>query len=343
MNDSLLADALEELLEGRCTPERVRQIEAQPQGDVARSLWTEIEESGFVDALVPESRGGAGLGLSDAAIVALACGRHAMPLPMAMTLAVRANLEPADRAPQGSIAIAQTSAASLDGPIVCNAVPYGLAADWVLICAPSGDWLLPTGVADRRRSGGEGSIAADLHWSVVPSDAISAGAVLGITFWRATAAAFIAAQMAGAMQRLLEMTIAYANDRVQFGKPIGKLQVIQQQVSVMAEQTFAARTAALIGLSGSGTRIQPLRAAIAKARTGEAAIAAAAVSHAVHGAIGVTEEFDLQLHTRRLHEWRGQYGGETYWHRRLGDSLVEDSVPPLEFVQNVVRAAAAAQ
>lgn len=341
MNDSLLADALEELLVGRCTPQRVRQIEAQPDGDAARSLWTELEESGFVDALVAESSGGAGLGLGEAALVALACGRHAMPLPVVMTLAARAALAPAGAMPRGAIAIAQSAAPSLDGAVSCGAVPYGLAADWVLICAPSGDWLLPTGAAVRQRSGGQGSLAADLHWATVPRDAVRAGTALGMVHWRATAAAFIAAQMAGAMQRLLEMTIAYANDRVQFGKPIGKLQVIQQQVSVMAEQAFAARTAALIGLAGAGTRVQPLRAAIAKARTGEAAIATAAVSHAVHGAIGVTEEFDLQLHTRRLHEWRGQYGGETYWQRRLGSALVETNAPPLEFVQKVAGAAVA--
>ncbi len=341
MNDSLLADALEELLAARCTPQRVRQIEAQPDGDAARSLWAEIEESGFVDALVPESSAGAGLGLGEAAIVALACGRHAMPLPMTMTMAVRATLEPAGAMPRSAIAIAQSAASSLDGPVTCSAVPYGLAADWVLICAPSGDWLLPTGAAVRQHSGGQGSVAADIHWSTMPRDAVPAGPALGIDHWRATAAAVIAAQMAGAMQRLLEMTIAYANDRVQFGKPIGKLQVIQQQVSVMAEQAFATRTAALVGLAGGGTRVQPLRAAIAKARAGEAAIAVAAVSHAVHGAIGVTEEFDLQLHTRRLHEWRGQYGSETYWHRRLGNALLASDAPPLEFVQNVAGAAVA--
>ncbi len=342
MVDNVLADALEEFLAGRCTPQRVREIEAEPAGDGARALWNEVEDSGFADALIAEAKGGAGLGLADAAMIAMACGRHAMPLPMALTLPVRAALAAAGENPRGAITIATTSAlvAEGKGPIVNTAVPYGLAADWVLLCTRSADWLLPTVNATRQRSGGHGSVAADIRWTDLPGDALMLRGPEGTTSdWRATAAAFIAAQMAGAMERLLEMTIAYANERSQFGKPIAKLQAIQQQVSVMAEQVFSARNAALIGLSG--TAVDPLRAAIAKARAGEAAVTAAAVSHAVHGAIGVTEEYDLQLYTRRLHEWRGQYGGETYWNGRLGMALIGDTVPPLEFVLKLAAAATA--
>lgn len=338
MADNLLADAVEEFLAGRCTPQRVREIEAEPAGDGARALWNEVQDSGFADALMAESKGGAGLSLSDAAMIAMACGRHAMPLPLALTLPVRAVLAAVGEVPSGPIAIAAAPARVDAGPIVSTAVPCGLVADWVLLCAPSGEWLLPTDKAARQRSGGQGSVAADIQWPDLPDDALMLRRHEGtLSHWRATAAALVAAQMAGAMERLLEMTIGYANDRTQFGKPIGKLQAIQQQISVMAEQVFAARNAALIGLAG--TEVDPLRAAIAKARAGEAAVTAAAVSHAVHGAIGVTEEFDLQLYTRRLHEWRGQYGGETYWHRRLGMALIGDTVPPLEFVLKLATAA----
>ena len=115
----------------------------------------------------------------------------------------------------------------------------------------------------------------------------------------------------------------------------------QQQLSVMAEHSVAARAAAMLGLAGRGWRVDTLRAAVAKARTGEAAAQVAAIAHAVHGAIGVTEEFDLQMFTRRLHEWRMQYGGESYWSRRLGRALLEASSPPLQFVQERLSAAAA--
>ena len=47
-----------------------------------------------------------------------------------------------------------------------------------------------------------------------------------------------------------------------------------------------------------------------------------AVERSVHGAIGVTAEFDLQLITRRLQQWRGDHGGAAYWQARLGRALV---------------------
>lgn len=332
MSDNLIADALQEFLTGCCTPKRIREIEADPAGATARELWNEIQESGFADALIAEAQGGAGLTLNDGALIAMACGRHALPLPLALTLPARAALADTAEVPSGPITIAQLAALPAAGPISCTAVPYGLTAEWVLLDIPGAARLLPTAAAVRQRSGGEGSVDADIVWSSLPADAI---AVPAGTDWRATAAAFTAAQMAGASERLLDMTINYANDRSQFGKPIGKFQAIQHQISVMAEQTFAARSAALIGLSGNGTRVEPLNAAIAKSRAGAAAITLAASSHAVHGAIGVTEEFDLQLYTRRLYDWRGQYGGETYWHGVLGRALIADSVPPLEFIMNL--------
>ncbi|WP_443082911.1 acyl-CoA dehydrogenase family protein [Variovorax sp. HW608] len=62
----------------------------------------------------------------------------------------------------------------------------------------------------------------------------------------------------------------------------------------------------------------PMASAVAKARASEAAHQLSAIAHAVHGAIGVTEEYDLQLYTRRLHEWRLARGCEAWWNRQLG-------------------------
>jgi acyl-CoA dehydrogenase len=60
-----------------------------------------------------------------------------------------------------------------------------------------------------------------------------------------------AVQLAGALQAVFSQTLQYANDREQFGRPIGKFQAIQHQLSVMAEHTFAARMAAQIGCQGA--------------------------------------------------------------------------------------------
>ena len=61
MEDDLFADAARQLLQGECTPARVRAIEA---GGSPRALWQSLEQAGFADALVPEHAGGAGLALA---------------------------------------------------------------------------------------------------------------------------------------------------------------------------------------------------------------------------------------------------------------------------------------
>ena len=125
-----------------------------------------------------------------------------------------------------------------------------------------------------------------------------------------------AAKMAGAMVRLLDMSVRHANEREQFGRPLGKFQAIQQQLAVMSEQVVSARVAARIGMTG--TCFDPLRVAMAKARVSEASHQVVAIAHAVHGAIGVTEEFDLQLLTRRLKQGQLAFGSERFWAARLG-------------------------
>jgi alkylation response protein AidB-like acyl-CoA dehydrogenase len=136
------------------------------------------------------------------------------------------------------------------------------------------------------------------------------------------------------MERVLQMTVAYANERVQFGRSIGKFQAIQHQLAVMAEHVAAARMAAEIGCAGAGPLPVGLRAAVAKARASEAATVATSTAHAVHGAIGVTAELDLQLFTRRIHEWRADFGSERHWNRVLGRALLaSDAASTLDFMR----------
>jgi acyl-CoA dehydrogenase len=134
------------------------------------------------------------------------------------------------------------------------------------------------------------------------------------------AAALTAAKMAGAMRRLLDMSLAYARERNQFGRPLGKFQAIQQQLAVMAQQVVSAKVAANVGMSGA--HFDPLKVALAKCRTSEASHVVCDIAHAVHGAIGVTEEYDLQLLTRRLKQWQMAYGSESYWAGRIGAARV---------------------
>jgi acyl-CoA dehydrogenase len=131
-------------------------------------------------------------------------------------------------------------------------------------------------------------------------------------------AALTSALIAGAAERVLELASTYAQQRVQFGRPIGSFQAVQHQLAVMAEQTCAARMAAQLAFASPQPRPDRTLAAMAKCVAGEAAAIVAAGGHAVHGAIGITAAYDLQLSTRRLLAWRTEGGSPAYWSREVG-------------------------
>jgi hypothetical protein len=136
---------------------------------------------------------------------------------------------------------------------------------------------------------------------------------------RPLAAAIAATQMAGAMIRVQSMTLEYAATRRQFGREIGKFQAVQHQLAIMAEEVLAARMASQAAMVGEPFGISERRAGAAKLRVGEAAELVSAIAHAVHGAIGISQEYPLHHYTRHLRIWRLAHGGESWWARRLGD------------------------
>ena len=214
------------------SPAQLRAIEG---GAPDTDFWSGIEASGYLDTLVSEERGGAGLSLADAFPLFHALGTFAVGLPVGEMMAL---------------------------------------------------WAL-------------------------------AGADVDVDAKRRIGAVIAAAAIAGAGDRLLAMTIDYASQRVQFGKPIARQQAVQQQLAVMAEQVVMARIAAQTGCA-HGLIPSPEIAAIAKHVTSSAAIRIAAIAHAVHGAIGISEAHDLSRFTRHLRRLRMAHGSESYWAERLG-------------------------
>jgi alkylation response protein AidB-like acyl-CoA dehydrogenase len=130
-----------------------------------------------------------------------------------------------------------------------------------------------------------------------------------------------ATMMSGALEKAMDLAVTYAQERQQFGRPISKFQAVQQNLAVLAGQTAAAVAAANLGieaLSHPDPERQEFLIAVAKTRVGEAATLACEIAHQVHGAIGFTKEYALQLSTRRLWSWREEFGGDPEWASRVG-------------------------
>ena len=149
----------------------------------------------------------------------------------------------------------------------------------------------------------------------------------------------MASKLSGALMAVFQRTLQYANEREQFGRPIGKFQAIQHLLAGMSEHVFAARMAAQLGCSGAGLAAHRLpdrlRVATAKARCSEAALVVSELAHAIHGAIGFTAEYDLQLYTRRLHAWRQAAGSESYWHDVAGRAPLGHQGLSLDMVRRI--------
>ncbi len=261
--------------------------------------------------------GGAGLTLTDAFPLFLAAGRAGLSHPFAETAIARAMLAKAGRESCGEC-IAIAPAAASGSHIVCRDVPGGAVADLVLTRWRNEWLLLPVGAATRTAGIYRPHASASLQW---PADAAVFRFRDDDADLLAICNAAHAAGMAGAMQRVLTMSVGYVNDRQQFGRAISQFQAMQQELSVMAEQASSSVFAARIGCAAIGHLPDPLRAATAKLRACEAGASVAAIAHAVHGAIGITEELALGLFTRRLHEWRSAAGSETHCATLRGDAL----------------------
>ena len=312
----LLTASMEQVLVDKCTSAWVREVlRAGGDGTAAgRELWQELDQLGFLDALVPESAGGSELSLGECVGLLLAFGRYGMPLPAAHTMLARRLLADSSvEYPRGPIALAVA-----DGS--CHQevfVPYGLACDVILVERRDGLQLVDINEITVRPRAEWGGLDAAV---VIPEGAgvqvvrqpMEEDPVTGVV--KELGALASAASMVGAMIRVLDMTITHVNDRQQFGRSIGKFQVVQHNLSVLAEQVAAAQIAVQRACASESS----ISVAIAKARASHAAPLVANTAHALTGAMGITAEYDLQLYTRALHSLRLQFGAESWWDEKIG-------------------------
>jgi acyl-CoA dehydrogenase len=135
-------------------------------------------------------------------------------------------------------------------------------------------------------------------------------------------------QTAGALETILSLSVAYANERIAFGKPIGKFQAVQQNLARLAGEVAAAlavsgSAADTLAQNDSFDEAAFLEATSAKIRCAEAAAEGAAIAHQVFGAIGFTNEHVLHRFTLRMLAWRDDFGNESYWANELGRRVAQ--------------------
>jgi acyl-CoA dehydrogenase len=333
MADSIITDTATKIFQDLCEPETVNKAE---KGEWPKALWDALEESGLPLTWVSDEFGGAGAELADGFAVLRVAGRFAAPVPLAETLLAGWLLAEAKiAAPSGPMTIAPVHE---DGNITVRAdgklsgrarhVPFARDAGHVAVVATRGSEKVVAlveakGLAISPGVGLSGEPRDTVSFDGATASAVGPAPNLDPAKLTLIAAAARTQQMAGALERILEQSVQYSLDRVQFGRPIAKFQAVQQNLANLAGEVAAAGAAAdgaaeALAAHGIASDITTAEVAIAKLRVGDAAGVGAAIAHQVHGAMGFTYEHTLHHSTRRLWGWREEFGNETLWAERLG-------------------------
>ncbi len=288
-----LRAALRELLHKECTPEALRLAWDSENGRIP-GLWEHLAALGVTGLLVPESAGGLGLGDVDLAVVMEEAGRFAVPEPLLGTIVGGSVTGVTDQV----VALGLEPGKLVEGAEYADLLVLQEGA--FLHAVPRSDVrLLDEPTVDR------GIRLAHVTWIPAPATHLAFGDVHR-TFDRAVLGA--AAQLVGVAGAMLDMAVAYAKEREQFGKPIGSFQAVKHHLADVYVAIEFARPVVLRA-AWSGTSRD---ASAAKHAAIRAARLSARAALQVHGAIGYTFEHDLHMWLKRSWSLAPRYGDENF-------------------------------
>ncbi|HEX4564267.1 MAG TPA: acyl-CoA dehydrogenase family protein [Solirubrobacteraceae bacterium] len=305
MSDWLLIDGARRLLGDVCTYEAVQAAEAEGWSS---AVWDAVDGAGY--ASLSE------LPLEDAVGLLTVAGEHAAPVPLAeAALAGWLLGEP----PPGRVSVAPAGDLRLEDGVLSGAalrVPWGHAVERIVAVVDT--WAVVVPVASAARVERRTNLAGEPRDTLVferaaPHDVRPVACEL-LERGALTRAALIA----GALAAMARLTVAYAQERRQFGRPIAAFQAVQAHLVSIAQD------ASLVGAAVDGAAHRPgsFEIAAAKALASRAALSATRAAHQVHGAMGMTQEYRLHHFSRRLWAWRNEYGDERHWAAALGEAVV---------------------
>ncbi|CAN5713124.1 acyl-CoA dehydrogenase family protein [soil metagenome] len=273
-----------------------------------------------------------GAGPVEAAVVLRGLARHSVAAPVAETdllaawLASSAGVEvPATGPLTIAVADADASGDRVRGSV--REVPWTRAAAAVVLMLTTPDGVLvgvaqPDGleITDGYNLGGEprDSVGFDLPaGTFTPVEESVAAEVVRRGAWARCV------QTIGALDAAAELSVAYTQERVQFGRSLSKFQAVQHSLAAMAGEIERARAATTLAVAaaadyGFSAPQTDYAVTVAKVVLGRVVPAVNTIAHQLHGAIGVTIEHQLWSSTNRAHSWVGEFGSTGHYARRLG-------------------------
>lgn len=352
---NLLRDQVRRFMTEQCHMSKVRELMATDHG-FDKGLWQQAAELGWMGLIVPESYGGLGLRWIDLTVVLEETARGLCSLPMAShALSVAAILRcgsesnkadwlPAMAAGDAVCTVGlydepnwvdpqaiTLTANPVDGGVAISGckpfVPHAMAADYLLLAVrtPQGLALAalqreqvemtPQPQMDRSKP----VARLTLDNVVVPNEHLLAMSDADLEYLTDVGATVTTAEMVGAAEAALHMTSEYAKERIQFGKPIGQYQGVKHRLADLYVDVESFKSLAYYAAWAADEAPEELPRAVSLAK-GYASDAFAQLGIdgiGLHGAIGFTAEYDIQLYLKRSKWARPMFGDSDYHLERV--------------------------
>jgi len=355
-SQQILKDTSRKFFSGECPLAEVRRLMETETGYNA-DLWLKLAGQGFTGIICPEDCGGMGLGKVELILLMEEAGYALLPGPFFSTVAlavptIDAVASPAQKKKylsriasgdaRSTVAVLEESASwDLSNAKLAAAgdkltgtklfVTDAAVADFIVVIAQNGVFMVDAKAPGLRIEPMKGMDLTRKVYSVqfsnTPAEKLGSrdGDGEGVINAFALATTALAAEMVGGMQRALEITVAYAKTRKQFGKPIGIYQAVQHQCADMYLQTESSRSAVYYAAWAlqENTPDAATAVSIAKMYASDAGRNVGNHGIQVHGGMGFTWENDLHLYYRRAKASETMLGDAAFHRERIARQVID--------------------
>ena len=338
-----LQEAARALLDDRAGHDQVR-AHLHSGRPYDESLWRALSDQGWLGIALPEAQGGVGLSWVEAAVLLEQIGRHTAPVPFLANLlavtALTAAGEPWGEWVAGLVAgermgcvgwakhrdalraVPSGDSWTLSGRV--GPVEGAAVADIAVVVVADAVYAVDLERAGRPPAEPAMDDTRVLSWLTLdeaPASRLGGPALAAEILDRGAVGA--SAEMLGGSDRVLEMAVQYAKDRVQFDQPIGSFQAIKHRCADMLVDVEGMRSSTWYAAwaLAAGDPDASAAASTAKVWSSDAAKRVMASGLQVHGGIGFTWEHDLHLYMKRSQFDRLSYGDAVYHRERLAGLL----------------------
>jgi alkylation response protein AidB-like acyl-CoA dehydrogenase len=317
------------------------------------ALWTKLSEQGFTGIITPEEYGGMGLGKVELVLLMEEAGYALLPGPFFSTVALAGSVIDACATPEqkkkylqriaagqarATVALVEAAGSWDTDSLKISAaggklngtklfVTDAAVADFIVVVASDDVFVVDAKAPGLHIEPMKGMDLARKIYAVefknMPAEKL--GDPTGLAGALNVATAALCAEMTGGMQRTLELTVAYAKTRKQFGKPIGIFQAVQHLCADMYLETESSRSAAYYAAWALEENVPNAAASVSVAKMYASDAGRNVGNHGiqVHGGMGFTWENDIHLYYRRAKASETMLGDGAFHRERIARMVID--------------------